>query len=119
MKLQIPDEPKEIKKWMEYTASHDFISPGIEWDPLVVWYGNKLPKYFWDFWKDDLKARGFTWQKFLRLMHYRTDISVLWYKGELPWKKFAAGVIELIEGPIGTGLATEVRPSKQKKSTSP
>jgi hypothetical protein len=118
MKLPIPEEPKEIKSWMESLGASHFIGPGIEWNPLIVWYGNRLPKYLWDSWKADLKPRGFTWQKFMKLMRYRTDISVLWYKGALPWRDFVKGVIALIEGPLGTGLSEEPSASRRKSPAS-
>jgi len=90
---------------MESLRAQYLTDPQINWDSFIVWAGNKLPKYLWDTWKADLKPRGFTWQKFMRLMRYRTDISVLWYKGALPWRDFVKGVIELIEGPLGSDLA--------------
>jgi hypothetical protein len=117
MKLSVPEEPKEIKSWMKSVGATHFTGSGIEWDPLIVWYGNKLPKYLWDSWKDTLKPRGFTWQKFMRLLRYRTDISVLWYKDALSWRDFVTGVRELIEGPLGTNLAAEIRSSGRKSSS--
>ncbi len=104
IKLETPKEPHDVKKFMMSLEATGFNGPDIKWDPLIVWYGNKLPKYLWDQWKDRLKPAGFTWQKFMRLLHYRTDISVLWYRGLLPWDKFVEKVKELIKGPIGQGL---------------
>ncbi len=76
-------------------------------DSFVVWYGNKLPKSLWDAWKDDLKPIGFTWQKFMRLLRYRTDVGVMWYKGFLRWEEYVKKVVELVDGPIGQGLAEQ------------
>ena len=78
--------------------------PSMDWDSYVVWAGNKLPKYLWDAWKGDLKPIGFTWQKFMRLLRYRTDIGVMWYKGAIPWEEYVRNVSVLIEGPIGKSL---------------
>lgn len=110
IKLTTPEEPQEVKKFMMSLETTGFNGPDIEWDPLIVWYGNRLPKYLWDQWKDKLKPAGFTWQKFMRLLHYRTDISVLWYKGKLPWQEFVKGIKDLIEGPIGEGLVASQKP---------
>jgi len=92
---------------MESLRANYLNDPSINWDSSVVWAFNMLPKYLWDAWKDDLKPIGFNWQKFMKLLSYRTDIGVLWYKGILPWRDFIKGVIALIEGPIGTGLVRD------------
>src|SRR3989442_3141711 len=105
MKLATPAEPKDLRNWMESLRAKQLPDPDIDWDSFIVWAGNKLPKYLWDQWKDNLKPRGFTWQKFMKLLRYRTDISVLWYKGMLPWSDFIKGTVTLIEGPIGASLA--------------
>jgi len=81
--------------------------PTIDWDPYVVWSGNRLPKYLWDAWKEELKSSGFTWQRFMRLLRYRTDLGVMWYKGEMPWKDFTENVRALIEGPLGRSVAKQ------------
>ena len=101
MKLTIPPEPKEIKVFMEKIHKTIYNTPGINWPPAVIWVGNKLPKYFWDHWKTELKSAGFTWQKFMRLMRYRTDNALAWYWSTISWKAFAETVKELIEGPAG------------------
>ncbi len=105
MKLPTPKEPVEIKKWMEDVHATLYNAPGINWAPAVVWAGNKLPKYLWDHWKDELKANGFTWQKFMRLMRYRTDNVLLWYGGALSWPKLVGTITEMAEGPLGKELA--------------
>lgn len=104
--LKVPPESTalraEVKKLRDMMAG-----PGVEWDPLAVWYGNKIPKYLWEQWKDDLKPAGFTWQKFLKLLRYRTDGAVLWFYGSLSWKKFIEQTIDLINGPLGDRLASK------------
>lgn len=101
--LQIPKEPKEVKEWIKRIESLDG-GPGINWESLNVWYGNKLPKYLWDEWKSELKLAGFTWQKFLRLLKHRTDKIILWYKGIIKWEDLVKEIIDLIEGPLGQNL---------------
>lgn len=77
------------------------LSPGINYAPMVVWYGNKIPKCFWDQWKDELKPAGFTWQKFMRLLRLRTDNFLMWYRGIITWEELIKTVRELVEGPLG------------------
>lgn len=101
LNLSIPKEPQEVKKWIRNIEVHT----GGRWESLNVWYGNQLPKYLWDEWKDILKPRGFTWQRFLRLLKYRTDKIILWYKGIIKWEDLVKEFIDLIEGPLGQNLA--------------
>lgn len=101
MILNIPPEPTDLRVWMLSLKQSTFNDPAINWDAYVVWAGNKLPKYLWDHWKDDLKAEGITWQKFMRILRHRTDVGVMWYQGVMPWPDFVQKVIDLIKGPIG------------------
>jgi len=64
-----------------------------------------MPKYLWDEWKGELKPRGFTWQKFLKLLSQRTDAILLWHKGAYTWERFIEETINLIEGPLGQEIA--------------
>lgn len=105
-KLLIPKEPREVKNWIRNLEKYRG-SPDTDWDSLNVWYGNQLPKYLWKEWKDELVSSGFTWQKFLRLLKYRTDKIILWYKGAIPWEDLVKDTIELIDGPLGQNLAKQ------------
>ena len=105
MKLQTPEEPKHVKEWIRRIDRGITKTPGVKWDSFSVWYGNQLPKYLWDEWKDTLKPRGFTWQKFLRLLRHRTDAVLLWYKGAYTWEQFIRETTNLIEGPLGKEIA--------------
>lgn len=102
--LAIPKEPQEVKNWIRKLEKYKG-SPGIDWESLNVWYGNQLPKYLWKEWKSELKLFGFSWQKFLRLLSYRTDRIILWYKGIIKWEELIEEIIELIKGPLGEDLA--------------
>ena len=104
LNLSIPKEPQEVKKWIRNVEAYTG-GPGVDWGSLNVWYGNQLPKYLWNEWKKILKPRGFTWQKFLRLLKHRTDKIILWYKGILSWEVLVKDIIDLIEGPLGQNLA--------------
>ena len=105
MKLHIPKEPKHVKEWIRSMSQVGVRSSGGNWDNLNVWYGNQLPKYLWDEWKNELKPRGLTWQKFLKLLRQRTDAILLWYKGAYTWERFIEETVNLIEGPLGQEIA--------------
>lgn len=102
--LNIPKEPQKVKAWIKELEKRKG-GPGIDWDSLNVWYGNRLPKYLWAEWRDNLVSRGLNWQKFLRLLKYRTDKIILWNKGIVKWKELVKEFIDLIEGPLGQSLA--------------
>jgi repressor LexA len=107
MKLQFPNEPAELKAWMQ--ALHHTqpkISTSNNWDSYVVWAGNRLPKYLWGCWKQDLKSDGYTWQRFMRTLRYRTDLGVMWYREAITWQVFVQNMIELINGPLGRNLSS-------------
>lgn len=97
-------EPKEIKDWMKSLRENTFTGPGVDWDSLSVWTFNRLPQYLWNEWKDELKPRGLTWQKFLKLLKTRTDIFLYWYKDIYSWKQLTTDLINLIEGPLGKDM---------------
>ena len=101
MILIIPPEPSELRAWMQSLKRSQLKDSSANWDTYVIWAGNKLPKYLWDNWKCDLKPLGINWQKFMRILHHRTDVGVMWYQETLPWSDFIQKIGELIEGPIG------------------
>ena len=105
MKLPTPKEPTHVKDYIKSVEGALVKTPGVNWDSLNVWYGNKLPQYLWNEWKDELKPRGLTWQKFLKLLRQRTDAVLLWYKGAYTWERFIKETINLIEGPLGQEIA--------------
>lgn len=111
MILNTPPEPTDLRDWMQSLKRSTFNDPTINWDAYVVWAGNKLPKYFWDHWKGDLKAQGITWQKFMWILRQRTDVSILWYQGKLPWVDFVQKIIELLKSPIGKDFAVKNQPT--------
>ena len=107
MELFIPKEPAHVKEWISSVDQGLTKTPGTKWESLGVWYGNQLPKYLWEQWKDVLKPRGFTWQKFLKLLKHRTDAVLLWYKGMFTWDEFVNETIKLIDGPLGKEIAKQ------------
>ncbi len=101
MKLFTPKEPQHVKDWIRSIEKMTTKDTSIKWENLNVWYGNQLPKYLWEAWKDELKPVGFTWQKFLRILKHRTDVVLLWYKEVYTWEQFIKETVKLIEGPLG------------------
>ncbi|MCF7864993.1 MAG: hypothetical protein K9M11_00615 [Candidatus Pacebacteria bacterium] len=98
MKINTPPEPLDLKALMQSMKQS---SPESSDDASIVWTGNKLPKYLWDNLKSQLKAKGFTWQTFMRVLRHRTDICILWYKGEMTWNDFILSLQKLIDSSIG------------------
>lgn len=103
IKLCVPPESAALKTEVKHLRGL-LSGPGVRWEPLAVWFGNKIPQYLWAHWKDELKPAGFTWQAFLKLLHYRTDGAVLWLDDALSWEGFVEQTIILITGPAGERL---------------
>lgn len=79
MGLSTPEEPKDVKEFIK--AVRTWLgggNPDVDYDSLSVWSFNRLPKYLWEFWEEDLKKRGITWQKFLRILSLHTIDIVEW-----------------------------------------
>lgn len=100
MGIDPPEEPVEIKKQILELRGSLGSNNKIDWK-LAVWYGNRIPQYLWGAWKEELAKKGFTWQKFLKLLRYRTDDAFLWVAGEMSWRDFMKKVLESLEGPLG------------------
>ena len=105
MKLRVPKEPKNILTHIKSVHAQMSAGSDINWESFSVWAENKLPQYLWNEWKDELKPRGFTWQKFSHLIRMRTDKMVGWLKGLNKWEDLAKDIIDLIEGPLGEDMA--------------
>ncbi len=111
--LQIPKEPKKIKtliKSLKKKTSSD--STTIDFTSLNVWFGNQLPKYFWQEWKNKLKPAGFNWQKFLKILKNRTDQMVLWADDKILWREFVKEIIRLVNGPLGEQIVSQNKKNK-------
>jgi len=103
LNLYTPKEPKEIKKWIQ-NQSQQRDSSEIDWASLNVWFGNKLPRFLWKEWQGELKPVGFNWQKFLKLLKYRTDAIILWSQGKLKWENLIKEIQKLINNPLGENI---------------
>ena len=98
MELNVPPEPDEIRE--------KILAKIVRWhsvdnDSMAVWYGNMIQRHLWSFWKDKLKLEGFTWQKFLKLMKFRTDDAILWVKNKISWEEFVKRALDSLNGPLG------------------
>jgi len=102
--LKIPKESYEIKNFILAVRSQLDKNTMINWDSMAVWAGNRIPQYLWSAWRNELTKRGFTWQKFLRLMKYRTEDAILWAHDRISWMEFVEKIIESIDGPLGQAL---------------
>ena len=103
LNLSTPKEPVEIKEQIKM-FHQKYYSDSTDWTSLNVWFGNQLPKYLWKEWKDKLKPSGFTWQKFLKLLKYRTDAIILWSQDKLKWENLIREIKQLINSPLGENI---------------
>ena len=103
-KLYIPEESKDVKKFILAVRLQLGESKTINWNSLAVWSGNRIPQYLWRKWRTELTKRDFTWQKFLKLMKFNTEHAILWAYDRITWKEFVERVIESIEGPLGKAI---------------
>jgi len=101
MELKIPEEPTEIKKLIQLVRdrlSSDDRNSNINYDSLAVWSCNSLPKFLWKQWKNDLKQRGITWQKFLRILKLHTQDMIGWaLKSTITWSELIIKIEKSID----------------------
>jgi hypothetical protein len=98
MGLPVPREPTEIKELITAVRARLGTGDDIDWDSLAVWSFNRLPKYLWFCWKDELKERGITWQRFLRILRLRTADIIAWgLKNSLSWEELVKRLETTIE----------------------
>jgi len=98
MGLKVPREPVEIKEFIQVVRARLGGGADVDYDFLAVWAFNRLPKYLWNEWKDELKQRGTTWQKFLRILRVHTLDMVEWaLRGSMPWPELVRRVEESID----------------------
>lgn len=100
VKLNIPQEPLDVKAFIHGFKQDGEPNSEIRWDSLSVWYGNQLQKYLWKEWKDTLLPYGFTWQKFMKLLKHRTDQAILWSIDDISWSAFIKEIFKLLDNPI-------------------
>ena len=71
-------------------------------DSLTIWFGNKLPSYLWKDggWSKPLKAEGYNWQSFLKILSLHKRDMIKWSWNTLSWKDFLLRIQETIKDPI-------------------
>ena len=88
IRLGVPEEPRDIKEMMRGIRERLDGGDDIDHDALAAWSFNRLPKYLWSYWKEELKKQGITWQKFLRILRLRTADIIEWgLRDVLSWNE--------------------------------
>ncbi len=98
MKLEIPPEPKILKK--QLSSKRKTLELKIE--SLTMWLGNRLPSYLWKEagWGKHLKKEGYNWQIFLRILALHKKDMIKWSWDTLSWKDFLLKIQDTIKDPV-------------------
>lgn len=100
MRLMIPPEPTILKP-RTTTTTWDI-------DSLGMWFGNQLPRYLWKDagWSQPLKAEGYTWQSFLKVLSLHKKEMIQWARHALSWTDFLRSLQQTIQDPVFKNLIT-------------
>lgn len=98
MKLEIPPEPKILKK--QLSSKRKTLELKIE--SLTMWLGNRLPSYLWKEagWGKHLKKEGYNWQIFLKILALHKKDMIRWSWDTLSWKDFLLKIQDTIKDPV-------------------
>ena len=98
MKLIIPPEPEILKN--QFIKQMKELE--LKFDSLTLWFGNKLPSYIWKDggWSKPLKAEGYNWQTFLKILSLHKIDMIKWSKNSLSWKDLLLRIQETIKDPV-------------------
>lgn len=98
MKLLIPPEPEILKK--QFIKQMKELE--LKFDTLTLWFGNKLPSYIWKDggWSKPLKAEGYNWQSFLKVLSLHKIDMIKWSKNSLTWKDLLLRIQDTIRDPV-------------------
>jgi hypothetical protein len=95
----IPAEPVEIKRRaFEAAGSREWAF--IRRDKVIKLYGlsaQALPKYLWAHWKSELKAKGLSWQLFLKAISACEYDVVRWVEGQLSWEELVGVIMRVLD----------------------
>jgi len=98
MKLSMPPEPIMLK-----TQSKEQ-KRGREWDidSIALWFGNRLPSYLWKEggWSKPLKAEGYSWQSFLKILSLHKREMIRWSRDAISWREFLLKLQDTIKDPV-------------------
>ncbi len=98
MNFAIPPEPEMLKK--QLNKQKEEIEAKL--DSLTLWLGNRLPSYIWKNggWSTSLKAEGYNWQSFLKVLSLHKIEMIKWSRNTLSWRDFLLKIQETIKDPI-------------------
>lgn len=98
MSLRRLPEPTDIKELIKQVREGLDEGENIEYDSQAVWSLNRLPKYLWNGWKEELRSMGVNWQTFLRILKLHTIDAIEWaLRGTITWEEFLNRVSKSIE----------------------
>ena len=98
MKLRELPEPTDIKEFIRQVREGLDEGENVEYDSQAVWSLNKLPKYLWEGWREELRKSGVSWQTFLRILKLHTIDAIEWaIRGTLTWQEFLDRISKSIE----------------------
>jgi len=98
MRLSRLPEPIDIKEFIKQVRASFDEDENPEYDFQAVWSLNKLPKYLWNGWKQELRKMGVNWQTFLRILKLHTIDAVEWALREtMSWEEFLNRISESVE----------------------
>ena len=91
-------EPIDIKEFIKQVRAGLDEGENLEYDSQAVWSLNKLPKYLWNGWKQELQERGVNWQIFLRILKLHTIDAIEWaLRGTISWEEFLNRISKSVE----------------------
>lgn len=98
MRLKIPPEPEILKKQIVNQMKN--IEHKI--DSLTIWFGNKLPSYLWKEagWSKPLKAMGYNWQGFLKILSLHKKDMIKWSWNSLTWRQLILRLQDTLKDPV-------------------
>ena len=104
MRLTIPPEPKMLKQ--QFMKQKEGIESKL--DSLTLWFGNRLPSYLWKEgeWSKPLKAEGYNWQSFLKIISLHKKEMIKWSKDTLSWRDLLQNIQETIMDPVFKKMLT-------------
>lgn len=98
MRLSRLPEPIDIKEFIKQVRASFDEDENPEYDFQAVWSLNKLPKYLWNGWKQELRKMGVNWQTFLRILKLHTIDAIEWALREtMSWEEFLNRISESVE----------------------
>ena len=97
MKFTIPPEPVILKE-----NSNNQNEKKWDIDSLALWFGNKLPSYLWKEggWSKPLKASGYNWQSFLKILSLHKKDMIRWSRNAISWRDLLLKIEETVKDPV-------------------